>query len=148
MEREPGLDNLIFFGKRHGPMAPGWLNSCFKAAALRLHKQGLISNGDPDSWHVYALRHSFSTECAHAEVNREVREFWLGHVSAISWVYQHPKLYEEDFVSEYQKVEPYLSLNPSEVLVEERVKAEFESRLERLERQIQEYASKRGDGVS
>lgn len=74
--------------------------------------------------------------------------FWLGHVSAISWVYQHPKLHEEDFVKEYLKVEPYLSLNPSEVVVEERVKAEFEDRLERLERQIQEYASKRSAETS
>lgn len=45
-------------------------------------------------------------------------------------------------MSEYQKVEPYVSLNPSEVLVEARVKAQFEDRLERLERQIQEYASR------
>ncbi len=63
-------------------------------------------------------------------------------------MYQHPELHEEDFVREYQKVEPYLSLNPTEIIVEERVKAEFESRLSRLERQIQEHASKRGDWVS
>jgi integrase len=143
--REPGPKDLIFFGKRHGPMSPGWLNRCFKETAVRLHKQGLISNGESDSWHVYALRHSFSTECSHAEVNREVREFWLGHVSAISWVYQHPELHEEDFFREYLKVEPYLSLNPSEVVVEERVKAEFEDRLQRLEHQIQEYASRGKD---
>lgn len=41
------------------------------------------------------------------------------------------------------KVEPYLSLNPSEIVVEERVKAQFEERLVRLERQIQDYATKR-----
>ncbi|MGP8125016.1 MAG: hypothetical protein ACLQEQ_04000 [Nitrososphaerales archaeon] len=90
-----------------------------------------------------ALRHSFSTECAHADVNREVREFWIGHVSAISWVYQHPELHEEDFVNEYLKVEPYLSLSPSGVAVDERVRAEFGGRLKRLGWQIQEYTSKR-----
>jgi integrase len=140
MGREPAPGDLVFFGKRHGPMSPGWLNCCFKETAMRLHKQKLVSNGESDSWHIYALRHSFSTECAHAEVNREVREFWMGHVSAISWVYQHPELHEEDFVREYSKVEPYLSLNPSEVVTERKVRAEFEDRLQRLERQIEEYA--------
>jgi integrase len=147
LERDPAPADLVFSGKRHGPMSPGWLNACFKESAVRLHKQGLVSNGDSDSWHVYALRHSFSTECAHAEVNREVREFWMGHVSAISWVYQHPELHEEDFVREYSKVEPYLSLNPTEVVTEARVRAEFEDRLQRLEHQIQEYASKQPDAV-
>jgi len=47
-----------------------------------------------------------------------------------------------DFVREYLKVEPYLSLNPSEIVVEERVKVEFENRLERLESQVQEHAMK------
>ena len=127
-------------------MSPGWLNACFKEAAVRLHKQKLVSNGDADCWHIYALRHSFSTECAHAEVNREVREFWLGHVSAISWVYQHPELHEEDFVREYLKVEAYLSLNPSEIVVEERVKAEFENRLARLESEMREYLGQKASG--
>ncbi len=68
---------------------------------MKLYKQGLVKNGDSDAWHVYVLRHSFSTECSHAEVKPEVREFWMGHVSAISWVYQHPELHEDDFVREY-----------------------------------------------
>ena len=138
--RRTAPSDLVSFGKRHGGMSPGWINTCFKKGAMRLHRQGLVAQGDPDSLHVYALRHS-STECAHAEVNREVREFWMGHFSAISWVYQHPELHEEDFIQEYSKVEPYLSLNPSEVLAEARVRAEFEDRLSPLERQIQEYAS-------
>ncbi len=96
----------------------------------------------------HVLRHSFSTECSHAEVKPEVREFWMGHVSAISWVYQHPELHEEDFVREYKKVEPYVSLNQSEVAIEERVKAEFDSRLESLERQMQEYLARKVAGVS
>ena len=122
MGREATPSDLIFYGKRHGGMSPGWINSCFKKAAIRLYKEGLVTQGDPDSWHIYALRHSFSTECAHAGVDREVREFWMGHVSAISWVYQHPELHEEDFIREYEKVEPYLSLNPSEIVTERRVR--------------------------
>ena len=107
----------------------------------------LITQGNPDSRHIYALRRSFSTECAHGVVDREVREFWMGHVSAISWVYQHPELHEDDFVEEYGKVEPYLSLNPSEIVAERRVRAEFEDRLSRLERQIDAYASGRQAGA-
>jgi hypothetical protein len=52
-------------------------------------------------------------------------------------------MHEEDFVQEYLKVEPCLSLNPAELVAEERVRAEFEGRLARLESRIQEYASKR-----
>jgi integrase len=143
MGREPGPEDLIFYGKTHGPMNPGWLNRAFKRMALRL-----FARSDPASWHVYALRHSFSTECAHAEVKPEVREFWMGHVHGISWVYQHPDLHEEDFVREYRKVEPYVSLNQSEVAIEERVKAEFEARLGSLESQMREYLSRRLPGVS
>ena len=40
-----------------------------------------------------------------------------------------------DLINEYQKVEKYVSLNESEIVVEERVKAEFEERLGRLESQ-------------
>ncbi len=42
----------------------------------------------------------------------------MGQVGAIRWVCQHPELHEDDFVDEYQKVEPYLSLNPNEVVTE------------------------------
>lgn len=53
---------------------------------------------------MYALRHSFSTECAHAGVRREIREFWMGHISGIAFVYQHgDELHEEDFIQEYAK---------------------------------------------
>ena len=152
--REPTDGDLIFLGKKrrfsqeHGPVSPGWLNACFKEAAMKLYGQRLVSNGDPGAWHVYALRHSFSTECSHAEVKPEVREFWMGHVSAIAWVYQHPELHEEDFVQEYQKVEPYVSLSQSERAIEEKVKAEFDARLQNLENQMSEYLSRRLPGVS
>ncbi len=111
---------------------------------MRLHKQGLVKNGDSDAWHVYVLKHSFSTECSHAEVKPEVREFWMGHVSAISWVYQHPELHEDDFVREYQKVEAYLSLNPTEMVTEKRVKAEYDERLARLESEMKALLQKQG----
>ncbi len=147
--REPAAGDLIFFNKKrkereeHGPLSPSWLNECFKGTAMKLHREGLISNGDPDCWHIYALRHSFKTEAEHAGVKSGVVEFLMGHNKGISWTYDNrDQLHPADFEQEYAKLEPYLSLNPSEVLVEERVKAQFEDRLERLERQIQEYASK------
>ncbi len=148
--REPSEGDLVFLGKKrrfskeHSPVSPGWLNTCFKETAMRLHKQGLVKNGDSHAWHVYVLRHSFSTECSHAEVKPEVREFWMGHVSAISWVYQHPELHEDDFVREYQKVEAYLSLNPGELVTEKRIKAEYDERLARLESEMKELLQKQG----
>jgi hypothetical protein len=72
----------------------------------------------------------------------------MGHVSAIARVYQHPELHEEDFVAEYQKVEPYVSLSQSERAIEERVKSQFEARLAGLEAQMQEYLSRKISGVS
>jgi integrase len=152
--REPMKDDLIFLGKKrrfspeHGPVSPGWLNQCFKETGKRLYAEGLVKNGTPDDWHIYQLRHSFSTECSHAEVKAEVREFWMGHISAISWVYQHPELHEQDFVDEYRKVEPYVSLSQSERAIEERVKSQFEARLAGLEAQMQEYLSRKLPGVS
>jgi integrase len=149
MGREPDVGDLIFFNKKrkereeHGPLSPGWLNECFKETAVKLHKEKLILNGDPDCWHIYALRHSFKTEAEHAGVKSGIVEFFMGHNKGIAWTYDNrDQLHPTDFEEEYAKVEPYVSLNPSEVVVEEKVKAEFEGRLERLERQIQEYASK------
>jgi integrase len=83
-------------------------------AARRLGKTGLLKNPDLASWHPHALRHSFSTECSHAGVKPEVREFFMGHVSGIAWVYQHPELHEADILAEYRKVEPYVSLDYTE----------------------------------
>lgn len=78
----------------------------------------------------------------------EVREFWMGNVSAIAWVYQHPELHEEDFVREYRKVELHLGLSQSEIAIEERVKAQFEARLVGLEAQMQEYLTRKMPGAS
>ncbi len=66
----------------------------------------------------------------------------MGHVGAIACVYQHPELNEGDFVREYQKVEPYRSLNPAEMATERRVKAECDERLARLEPKMRELLVK------
>lgn len=57
--------------------------------ALALHRQGLVSNGNPASWHSHALRHSFETESAHAKVKAEIRNFFEGHIAGIQFIYNH-----------------------------------------------------------
>lgn len=117
----------------------------FRTAAVRLGAQGLLRNADRRSYHCHALRHSFSTECKAAGVDPEVREFWLGHISGIAYVYQHQEIHAEDILDEYEKVEPLVSLNQDEASIrrsyEERertLKNGFEDRLARLEREIEE----------
>ena len=133
--REPGPDDLIFMGKTGVPMAQAWLNDRFKLAALRLFRQGVVKNGSAASWHVYALRHSFETEASHARVQSEIRDFFLGHLRGIQWVYNHRgELYPEDLEKEYAKLEPYVSLEPDKASLQ----AEFDERerslLSRVER--------------
>ena len=130
--REPAPEDMIFLGKsKNGagprPMSIKWLNDCMKTAASRLFSQGLIENGDPTSWHSHYLRHSFSTECSHAGVKPEVREYWMEHLSGISWVYQHPELHRQDLVEEYRKVEPFVSLDYSETTMREEFDEERKS---------------------
>jgi hypothetical protein len=43
----------------------------------------------------------------------------MGHLSGISWVYQHPELHRDDMIAEYRKVEPYLSLDYNEAVARE-----------------------------
>lgn len=86
----------------------------FHKAAKRLGKEGLLKNPDMASWHPHALRHSFSTECSHAGVKPEVREFFMGHVAGIAWVYLHQEIHEADVMAEWRKVEPYVSLDYTE----------------------------------
>ena len=128
MGREPGPDDLILMGKRRAPISYMWLEHRLKEMAMRLARQGLVKNGEVLSWHTHALRHSFSTECSHAGIKPEVREYFMGHISGVSWVYQHPELHEEDLVKEYLRVEPFVSLNESEVTLKDR----FESREKQL----------------
>ena len=93
--REPTPGDLIFFNKKrkehqeHGPLSPGWLNECFKETAMKLHREGLISNGERDCWHVYALRHSFKTEAEHAGMKSGIVEFLMGHNKGIAWTYDN-----------------------------------------------------------
>ncbi len=120
--RELSPDELVFSGKRETGANAWWLDDQLKAGAAKLFRERLVKNGAAGSWHTHALRHSFSTECAHAEVKPEVREYWMGHLQGISWVYQHPELHEEDLVREYRKVEPFVSLSQTEAIL----KGEFE----------------------
>ncbi len=123
VSREPSPGDLIFFNKKrkerqeHGPLSPGWLNQCFKETAIRLHKENLISNGDPDCWHIYALRHSFKTEAEHAGVKSGIVEFFMGHNKGINWTYDNrDQLHPADFEAEYAKLEPFVSLDYTEAL--------------------------------
>jgi integrase len=143
--REPTPGDLIFFNKKrkereeHGPLSPGWLNECFKETAMKLHREGLISNGARDCWHIYALRHSFKTEAEHAGVKSGVVEFLMGHNKGISWTYDNrDQLHPGDFEEEYAKVEPFLSLDYTEALS----KREIEARNEEVMKLIRELQAK------
>ncbi|MDG7007110.1 MAG: hypothetical protein JRN06_02560 [Nitrososphaerota archaeon] len=105
-----------------------------REAARKLGTAGLLKNPDLRSWHPHALRHSFSTECKHAKVDNEMREYFEGHVSGVKFVYQHPELHEEDFVKEYRKVEPFVSINPDRAAIEGEFAEREKSLLSRVER--------------
>ncbi len=128
-----GVDLLKTVGGRGFPTYE-YLGDQFRAAAAKLGAKGLLKNPDRRSWHIHALRHSFSTECSHARVIPEVREFFLGHVGGISFVYQHQEIHEEDILAEYAKLEPLVSLNPDEASIrrgfetrEKEIRTEFEA---------------------
>ncbi|MDG6990624.1 MAG: hypothetical protein JRM99_04300 [Nitrososphaerota archaeon] len=118
-----------------------------REAARRLGAAGLLKNPDLRSWHPHALRHSFSTECKHAKVDNEIREYFEGHVSGVKFVYQHPELHEQDFVKEYRKIEPFVSISPDRAAIEgeyaEREKSLL-SRVERAEALLSELKSELG----
>jgi integrase len=115
MGRAPNPGDPVFLGKRGRYISATWLNYRFRNEALRMKRQGLISNGDPRSWHSHALRHCFRTEAAHAGVKPEISEFLLGHLGGIAYVYNHSdQLHPEDLVKEYLKIEPFVSLDFTE----------------------------------
>lgn len=96
-----------------------------KATARRLGEKGLLKNPELPSWRPYALRHSFETEASHAGVKAEVRDYFMGHVTGIQWVYNHrDEIHPEDLATEYRKIEPYVSLNPDGATL----RSEFEKR--------------------
>lgn len=108
-------------------------------------QQGLIDEYRPESWHTHALRHSFETEASHAGVKAEIRDFFLGHIGGIQWVYNHrDELHQDDLVKEYVKIEPYVSLNPNETTLrgeyEERERVLLK-RLLALEEKVSRWAS-------
>ena len=87
--REPSPEDPIFLGKRGSYLTADWLNKRVRRTATNLLRQGVITNGEPRSWHSHALRHSFRTEASHAGVKTEVSEFFLGHLGGINYVYNH-----------------------------------------------------------
>jgi integrase len=144
--REPTEEDYIFQGKHKALMDPTWFNTVLKRTAGALHRQGLIENGSVESWHTHFLRHSFETEASHAGVKAEFRDYFLGHVSGIQWLYNHrDELHPEDLAREYAKIEPFVSLDPDGAALrrefegrEFAMKEEFEQRLSRIERQMED----------
>ena len=109
------------------------LKGQFRGAAVRLGGQGMLKNPDPRSWHIHALRHSFSTECKAAGVDNETREFFLGHTSGINHLYQHGEIvHEEKILAEYEKVEPHVSLDYTEATMRDEFDEERRSWLEEI----------------
>ena len=53
----------------------------FREAARKLGAAGLLKNLDLRSWHPHSLIHSFSTECKHAKVGNEIREYFEWQIS-------------------------------------------------------------------
>jgi integrase len=138
--------DFLFQGKFGATTSREWLNHRLQYSAAKLMEGGLIDKYPMRSWTTHRLRHSFKSEAEHAGIQSSIVEFWMGHNGGIEAAYDdRHQVHEEDFVREHRKVEPYVSLNQSETVIEERVKAQFEDRLERLERQIQEYAEKRSN---
>lgn len=130
-----GVGALRSLGARGFP-AYSTVRMGLKRSARKLGAAGLLKNPNLASWHPHALRHSFETEASHAGVKAEIRDFWLGHVAGVQWVYNHrDEIHPDDLVAEYQKVEPYLSLVPSEVVVEER----FADREKLITRKLAEF---------
>jgi integrase len=151
-ERDPGEDDLVFIGRGGAPLNYDWIDDQFRGVALKLHKEGLVVNGNPKSWHTHALRHSFETEASHAGVKAEIRDYFLGHVGGIRWVYNHrDEVHPEDLVKEYLRIEPYVSLEQTQTAV----RKEYEDRemilikrLAALEERVSQWAEEGGGASS
>ncbi|MDA4117593.1 MAG: site-specific integrase [Thaumarchaeota archaeon] len=138
-------EGYVFTSKRGSHCFYGWLNTQMKRTAQRLMRQGLIAEYPLASWHSHALRHSFETEASHAGVKAEIRDFFLGHIGGIQWVYNHrDELHEDDLLKEYARIEPFVSLNPTETTLrgeyEDREKV-LVKRLLALEEKVSRWAS-------
>ncbi|MGA2665113.1 MAG: site-specific integrase [Nitrososphaerales archaeon] len=125
MGRDPASEDLVFVSIVQTGMEETWLGREMRRMALRLHKQGLIKNGDPASWHTHYLRHNFKTEASHAKIEADAVEFFMGHLAGIQWVYNHTaESHEEDLIAQYEKLEPFVSLDYTETTM----RTDFESR--------------------
>jgi integrase len=126
--REPTQEDIIFLGKRQSGMDFGWLNDQLKRAATRLSKQGEVENADMRSWHTHMLRHSFKSEAEHAKVPSGIVEYMMGHNGGIGWVYDNrDQVHPEDFVNAYRKLEPFVSLDYSEIAMRDEFDEERKS---------------------
>jgi hypothetical protein len=118
-----------------GRIHRGYLNARFRETALAMHRQGLVKNGNPDSWHNHFLRASFDTEGSHAGVPKEIRGFFEGHVKDISWVYNRSdEIHEGDNQKWYRQIEPLVSLEPDKASMQAEFEVREKSFLSRVER--------------
>lgn len=113
-----------------------WLG--LKTAARKLGRSGLLKNPNLRSWRPHYLRHSFETEASHAGVKAEIRDFFLGHVGGVQWVYNHrDEIHPEDLEKEYAKIEPFVSLDYTKA-VADRDAEDKDRNLLKLIRELQE----------
>lgn len=113
----------VFVAKGGGYMNDTWLNRQLQVTASKLSRERIIDEYPLGSWHTHALRHSFETEASHAKVPAEIRDFFLGHVQGIQFLYNHrDELHPEDLIAEYRKIEPLVSLDFNEAAAKEEMK--------------------------
>ena len=128
----PNENDFIFSIKPNSKatISEDYLNIQFKSTAAKLFSQGLISVGNPKSWTTHKMRHVFKTEASHSGAERGIVEFFGGHRGGIEWVYDHPSIHEEDYVKEYLKIEPFISLDYNETIAKDELnkkEKEFQS---------------------
>jgi integrase len=144
MGRPPSPSDFVFIGQDGDPADMSGLNDRLKRTALLLSKSGQVQNADPRSWHNHSLRHSFETEGSHSGAKKEIRGFFMGHVSDIMWVYNaSDEIHEGDLRAEYLKMEPYLSLDETETKLRtefEAKQADIVSRYEQILKKYEEVA--------
>jgi integrase len=116
--REPSGDGLVLVGKDSRPVDYGWLRLTLKRKVRQLAAAGLVEHVDLSSWHPHNFRKSFRTEAAHAGVAMDTVEFWMGHDRGVIAIYNRSdEVHEEDFRTEYRKLEPFVSLDCTETTI-------------------------------
>jgi integrase len=115
MKRRPGSEEFVMLGKNGRPMDYGWVWRVLKQKTKQLGAARLIKVLDPKSWHPHNFRKSFRTEAAHAGVPSDTVEFFMGHDRGVIAIYNRSdEVHEEDFLTEYRKMEPFVSLDYTE----------------------------------